>query len=118
VAKESMGSRSRKHSANGMHCCPNCDSILVQPVNWHNQGDGYLNVELRCPECEWRARDSYSRDESGQYALELDRGDRELIEDLRVVTRVNMNEEADRFATALATDGILPEDFNAGDGLA
>jgi hypothetical protein len=29
-----------------------------------------------------------------------------------------MNEEADRFAAALATDSILPEDFNADYGLA
>jgi hypothetical protein len=106
-----MGSQSKKQSANRMHCCPNCDSTLVQPVNWHNQGDGYWNVELRCPECEWWGRDSYSRDETGEYALELDRGDRELIEDLRIVTRGNMNEEADRFSAALATDSILPEDF-------
>jgi RNase P subunit RPR2 len=106
-----MGFQTKKQSANGMHCCPNCDSILVQPVNWHNQGDGYWNFKLRCPECEWWGRDSYSRLESGQYALELDRGDRELIEDLRAVTRANMNEEADRFSAALATDSILPEDF-------
>jgi hypothetical protein len=111
VAKERIGLRSKKHSANGMHCCPNCDSILVQPVNWYNQGDGYWNIELRCPECEWWGRDSYSRDESGYYAVELDRGDRELTEALNAVTRANMKEEADRFSAALATGSILPEDF-------
>jgi RNase P subunit RPR2 len=106
-----MGFQTKQQSANGMHCCPNCDSILVQPVNWHNQGDGYWKIELRCPECEWWGRDSYSRDESGHYALELDRGDRQLMEDLRVVTRANMQDEADRFAAALSSDSILPEDF-------
>jgi RNase P subunit RPR2 len=113
-----MGFQSKKRSANGMHHCPNCDSILVQPVDWHRQGDGHWNVELRCPECEWWGRDSYSQDESDRYAVELDRGDRELIEDLRALTRANMNEEADRFAAALATDSILPEDFYVGGGLA
>ena len=103
-------------SSGGMHSCPSCPSILVQPVNWHEQGEGYWSVELRCPECEWWGRGSYSPDEVDRYMDEIDRGDQELIEDLRAVIRANMSEEADRFATALATDSILPEDFNADGG--
>jgi hypothetical protein len=38
------------------------------------------------------------------------------MEDLRALIRANMSEEAERFATALATDSILPEDFDAGGG--
>src|SRR5262245_17833574 len=95
----------------GMQRCPECSSILVQPVNWHEQGDGYWNVELRCPECEWWDRESYSQDEVDRYDEELDRGGQHLIEDLRALTRANMEEEADRFAAALASDSILPEDF-------
>jgi hypothetical protein len=98
-------------SAEGMHACPSCDSSLVQPVNWHEQGDAQWNVELRCPECEWWGRDSYSQDEVDRYDEELDRGGQELIEDLRALTRANMEEEADRFGAALATGCILPEDF-------
>ncbi len=113
-----MGFQSKKQSANAMHRCPNCDSILVQPVNWHEQGDGHWNVELRCPECEWWGSSSYSQDEVDRYDEELDRGGQELIGDLRALIRANMKEEADRFATALATDSILPEDFNAGGGVA
>lgn len=113
-----MDFQSKKQSANGLHCCPNCDSILVQPVNWHGQGDGHWNVERRCPECEWWSRDSYSQYEVDRYDDEINRGDQQLIEDLRALTRANMEEEADRFAAALATDSILPEDFYAGRGLA
>jgi RNase P subunit RPR2 len=98
-------------SAEGMHSCPSCDSILVQPVNWHEQGDGGWNVELRCPECEWWGRESYSQSEVDTYDEELDRGGQELIEDLRSLTRANMEDEAERFAMALASDSILPEDF-------
>jgi hypothetical protein len=98
-------------SADGMHACPGCESVLVQPVNWHEQGSGSWNVELRCPECEWWGQESYSQDEVDRYDEELDRGGQELIEDLRALTRANMEEEADRFATALATGCILPEDF-------
>ena len=81
-----MGFQSKKQSANGMHCCPNCDSILVQPVSWHEQGDGW-NVELRCPECEWWGQSSYSQDEVDRYEDEIDRGDQELMQDLRAVIR-------------------------------
>jgi hypothetical protein len=98
-------------SADGMHACPSCSSVLVQPVNWHEQGDGHWNVELRCPECEWWGRDGYSQTEVDRYDEELDRGGQELIEDLRALTRANMEDEADRFAVALASDIILPEDF-------
>ncbi|HEY6636684.1 MAG TPA: hypothetical protein VIZ61_03285 [Solirubrobacterales bacterium] len=90
----------------------------MQPVNWYEQDDGHWNVELRCPECQWSGRDSYSQNEVDRYDEEFDRGGEQLIEDLRALTRANMKEEADRFVTALVTDSVLPEDFNAGGGLA
>jgi RNase P subunit RPR2 len=101
----------QSRSAEGMHACPSCSSTLVQPVNWHEQGDSAWSVELRCPECEWRGRNSYTQSAVDHYDEELDRGGQELIEDLRSLTRANMEEEADRFAMALASDSILPEDF-------
>jgi hypothetical protein len=113
-AKERMGSLSKKRSAKGMHVCQNCDSILVQPVSWLEQGDGHWHVELRCPECGLWGRDRYFQTDVDAYDEELDRGGRGLLADLRFLTLANMTEEADRFAAALATDGILPEDFNAG----
>jgi hypothetical protein len=109
-----MISRSKKRSAIGMHRCQNCDSILVQPVNWHERSDGLWHVELRCPECEWWGRDRYSQTEVDAYDEELARGGQKLLEDLRSLTLANMTAEADRLAGALATDSILPEDFNAG----
>ena len=90
---------------------PAAPPILVQPVTWHEQGDGAWHVELRCPECEWWGRTTYSQAEVDTYDEELDRGGQELIEDLRSLTRANMEDEADRFAMALASDCILPEDF-------
>jgi hypothetical protein len=100
-----------ERSRQEMQSCPSCASALVQPIGWHEQGDGCWNVELRCPECEWRGKDSYSLEELERYDEELDRGARELIEDLRALARANMHEEADRFVMALAGDAILPEDF-------
>ena len=100
-----------ERSTEGMHTCPNCSSELVQPVNWHEQGGGDWHVELRCPECEWWGKGTYPQSDVDAYDEELDRGGQELIEDLRALTRANMEEEADRFALALASDSILPEDF-------
>ena len=111
VPKRTKTKPRTQRSREGMHSCPECSSTLVQPVNWHEQGDGYWNVELRCPECEWWGRESYAQDEVDRYDEELDRGGQELIEDLRALTRANMEEETDRFASALASDSILPEDF-------
>src|SRR5262249_53535186 len=95
----------------GMHACPTCESVLVQPVNWFEQGEGHWHVELRCPECEWWGRGSYPQSEVDHFDEELDRGGQELLEDLRALTRSNMEDEAERFGVALATDSILPEDF-------
>jgi len=99
------------HSVEGMHLCPNCESGLVQPAQWFEQGEGRWHVDLRCPDCEWWGRGSFSQDEVDGYDEELDRGAQELIEDLRALTRSNMEDEADSFAMALAADVILPEDF-------
>jgi hypothetical protein len=98
-------------STEGMHVCPTCTSGFVQPVNWFEQGEGSWHVELRCPECEWWGRGSYSQPEVDRFDEELDRGGQELIEDLRSLTRANMEDEASRFADALASNSILPEDF-------
>ena len=98
-------------SSEGMHVCPCCGSKLVQPVEWFEQGGGNWHVELRCPECEWRGRGSYSQKEVDGFDERLDTGARELIEDLKAVTRSNMEAEIDAFSVALTTDRILPEDF-------
>jgi hypothetical protein len=107
---KATGKRPVKSGA-GMHTCPGCSSVLVQPVTWREQADRHWLVELRCPECEWWDCDSFSQREVDRYDEELDRGAQEMIEDLRALTRANMEEEMERFALALASGGILPEDF-------
>jgi hypothetical protein len=95
----------------GMHLCPSCSSTLVQPVDWRELTGGHWRVVLRCPECDHWSRKSYSQRDVDHFDEELDRGGQELIDDLRALTRANMEEELDRFALALASDSILPEDF-------
>ncbi len=98
-------------SPHGMHICPRCDSALVQPMHWYERGSASWHVDLRCPECEWWGRGAYSQSEVDRFDEELDHGAQALIEDLRSLTRANMEDEANRFVTALAGDLILPEDF-------
>jgi hypothetical protein len=41
----------------------------------------------------------------------LDRGTEAVLEDLNILVRANMEDQIDRFVTALNGDLILPEDF-------
>jgi hypothetical protein len=95
----------------GMHVCPECSSVLVQPVEWFEQTDRCWQVSLRCPECEWWSTERFSQPEVDRFDEDLDRGGQALVEDLRALTRANMEEESDRFLEALHGDLILPEDF-------
>lgn len=97
-------------STREMHVCPTCSSHLVLPTDWEPAGQ-HWQVDLRCPECEWSGGGVYSQDEVDSFDQELDRGSSLILEDLERLVRANMEEEADRFAAALAANQILPEDF-------
>ena len=98
-------------STQGMHICPSCSSKLVQPVQWFEQGGSEWQVELRCPECDWWGDGAFTQGEVDRFDEELDGGAQALIEDLRAVTRANMEDEIKSFAEALNADLVLPEDF-------
>jgi hypothetical protein len=94
----------------GLHVCPECGAEKVQPTDWWELGGGW-HVSLRCPECEWRGEGTFSQGEVDRFDRELDNGCEALLGDLRRLTRANMEEETERFASALSKDSILPEDF-------
>jgi hypothetical protein len=95
----------------GLHICPACESQLVQPLDWNEAPQGFWDLVLYCPNCEWS--DDGVFDQSQVDALEdaLDQGLTEMLSDLRSLTQSNMNQEIERFAAALHADLILPEDF-------
>jgi hypothetical protein len=94
-----------------MQMCPECHSDLVQPVEWEEQpGDGW-SVELRCPECEWRGGGTYAQSDIDEYDRLLDEGMRSVIDDLRKLTRENMERDLEDLIKALDGDLVLPEDF-------
>jgi hypothetical protein len=69
------------------------------------------DVELRCPECEWRDEGTFNQQAVDRFDEVLDQGAQLMVAGLRQLTRANMAEEAERFAEALACNALLPEDF-------
>ncbi len=98
-------------SPEGLHVCPECSKDMVYPVEWEEISATHWEVALRCPGCEWSHVGVYDQVTVDCFDDELDRGTETLIRDLKRLTRANMEEEADRFAEALAADAIWPMDF-------
>jgi hypothetical protein len=99
------------HEVVDLHVCPDCDKHLVYPVEWEEASPTHWEVVLRCPNCEWRNIGLYDQETVDRFDEQLDHGTEALVRDLRRLTRANMEEEAERFGSALASDAIWPMDF-------
>jgi len=91
--------------------CKNCDSTLVQPLDWSLVGRSHWRVTLRCPNCEWTATDVFDQESVDRYDRDLDRGTRKLTHTLARIARACMEAEVKQFANALDTELIQPFDF-------
>ena len=98
-------------AAEGLHVCPECASKLVYPTDWAPVDRLAWHVDLRCPDCEWQDGGVYPQEVVDRFDDELDRGTDQLIGDLGLLTRSNMEEQIEHFVTALESGWILPEDF-------
>ena len=94
-----------------LHICGSCDSELVYPVDWDEASDTHWEVTLRCPNCEWSGTGVFEQDVVERFDEELDRGTEALVRDLKRVMQANMEDEIDRFVSALHAGHIVPEDF-------
>ena len=94
-----------------LHVCGECSSNLVYPTDWQEAGTANWEVELRCPNCEWRGTGVFSQEVVEAFDDELDRGIDVLLSDYRALVNSNMEDEIDRFAKALDAGAILPADF-------
>jgi hypothetical protein len=97
--------------ARPLHICPDCDSPLVQPLAWSETDDEHWELELSCPNCEWRDEAVYAQGEVEDLEDRLEDGLADLLDDLHRLAQANMADEIERFVRALADDLILPEDF-------
>jgi hypothetical protein len=100
-----------KSADHALHICPDCSSHLVQPARWREAARGLWELTLRCPNCDWVTEGVFDQEQVDRLEEKLDNGLTDMLADLRRLTQVNMAEEIDRFAAALQTDLILPEDF-------
>ena len=103
--------RSTQRGETELHICPTCRSDLVYPVSWAPADERNWSVDLRCPDCDWAGSGVHTQETVDRFDIELDRGTDMLIEDLARLTRANMEDETDRFISALRSDHILAEDF-------
>jgi hypothetical protein len=94
-----------------LHVCGSCASELVYPVDWEEADDTHWEVTLRCPNCEWAGTGVFEQDIVERFDEELDRGTEALVRDLKRVMQANMEDEIERFVSALRDGHIVPEDF-------
>jgi hypothetical protein len=97
--------------ADDLHVCGTCDSELVYPVDWEEAGETHWEVVLRCPNCEWKGTGVFDQDIVERFDEELDRGTEALVRDLKNLMQANMEDEIERFVSALEAGHIVPEDF-------
>jgi hypothetical protein len=95
----------------GLHVCQDCESELVQPVEWQATTDDHWELTLFCPNCDWSCRGVYSHAQLEGLEEQLDLGVEAIVRDLQRLASANMADEIERFAAALGADLILPEDF-------
>ncbi len=94
-----------------LHVCGSCASDLVYPTEWEEAGATHWEVTMRCPNCEWAGTGIFEQDLVERFDEELDRGTEALVRDLKRLAHANMEDEIERFTTALLEDHIVPEDF-------
>ncbi len=94
-----------------LHVCMECASDLVYPVEWDESGDENWSVLLHCPNCDIYREGVFTQQTVEVFDEELDRGADALVRDYKRLMRANMAEEIERFAGALNTGAIVPEDF-------
>lgn len=94
-----------------LHLCPDCDSNLVQPRDWHPAGESRWVLTLECPNCGWLETDTYSSTEVELLEEQIEDGVTEMLAALRRLSAANLTNEVNRFVEALDRNLILPEDF-------
>jgi hypothetical protein len=105
-------STSQAKAIAGLHVCPQCGSMLVQPTCWEQAEDrSHWRLWRRCPECEWHSDEVHGEDEIDAFDEELDLGTQTLTKVLKSLEHENMEFVAETFAAALEADLISADDF-------
>jgi hypothetical protein len=111
LADEAAAATPSPGALRDLHLCPCCDRDLVFPVEWEEVSPTHWEVLLRCPNCEWSEVGTFDQPTVDRFDEQLDIGTEILLRDLKRLQQANMEEEIDRFVSAVNADAILPEDF-------
>ena len=94
-----------------LHICTACGSHLVYPLEWEPAASKRWSVVLRCPDCDAVAEGIFDQAVLDRFDEELDRAAEQILDDLTLLSRANMEDQVERFAAALHAGHILAEDF-------
>jgi hypothetical protein len=95
----------------GLEHCERCDSDFVNPVSWHERGESYWWIRLRCGECGFVREVEVSNEEAKRFDRELDRGLGRIAATVARLEREQMIADTDALTAALRRDLIDPDDF-------
>ena len=98
-------------SASDLHVCGACESALVYPTEWEEAGADALGGHAALPQLRVDGTGVFEQDVVERFDEELDRGTEALVRDLKRLMHANMEDEIERFVTALHGGHIVPEDF-------
>jgi hypothetical protein len=91
--------------------CPACGSDFVYPVEWSPEGADRWWMLLRCGACDLRREAIVSNLDAAGYDRDLDVAQARMRRAAERLSREQLADEAERFATALELDLIDAEDF-------
>jgi hypothetical protein len=116
LARELLGPPTGRASAlqdlDELHVCPSCRLPFVLPGQIREVvGVDKVRLDLECANCDWTATRVHHDSELETLDMALDRSFADLLWTLEVVWIANEESAIERFASALAADAILPEDF-------
>jgi hypothetical protein len=109
VIEEIMAELQRKKTE--LQTCPLCKSKLVYPVERYQINDMEWKVMLLCPNCLCKRELVVDRETVRELLKNARVGRETLMKELDGMQKRNMEEEAEKFITALHKDHILPIDF-------
>ncbi|MHB8168230.1 MAG: hypothetical protein ACYDET_01105 [Thermoleophilia bacterium] len=109
VIEEIMTELQRKKTE--LQTCPLCKSKLVYPVERYQINDVEWKVMLLCPNCLCKRELVVDRETVRELLKNARIGRETLMKELDGMQKRNMEEEAEKFITALHKDHILPIDF-------
>ena len=106
-----MFGKSEKKLTSPFETCPVCGDENVYPVERYQMNDLEWKVLLLCPDCHTK-RELITDRETVRDLLKIARTKREqILKELDSMQKKNMEEEAEKFITALNKDYVLPIDF-------